>query len=72
MERMSIIYVRTTPPSFRKLGSFRETSLSLLKVNDIPNRAEVLRERLNELLKGSGDGRTYVGFDVFILAYGQR
>ena len=49
---MSIIYVCTTPPSFRKLGSFRETSLSLLKVNDIPNRAEVLRERLNELLKG--------------------
>jgi hypothetical protein len=35
---------------FGHLGSFRETSLGLLKIDDVPNRAEVLRERVNELL----------------------
>ena len=40
---MSVLYVRTSP-------LFRKTSLSLLKIDDIPNRAEVTYcERVNEL-----------------------
>ena len=44
-----LFYVRTTP-SFVDLSSLRETSRSLFKVDDVPNRAEVLSERVNELL----------------------
>jgi hypothetical protein len=33
--------------SFGDLGSLQETSLGLLKVDDAPNRAEVLRERVD-------------------------
>jgi hypothetical protein len=44
-----LFYVRTTP-SFGDLGGLHETSLGLLKVDDVPNRAEVLRERVSELL----------------------
>jgi hypothetical protein len=42
------VYFRErTTPSFDDLGSLHETSLGLLKVDDIPNRVEVLHERVD-------------------------
>ena len=54
--------------SFGDLGSLHETSLGLLKVDDVPNRAEVLRERMDQFAMGYVNKGTYIDLDIFILA----
>jgi hypothetical protein len=52
-ERMILLMcttLRNTAPEFAGLGDLYEASFSLIKVDHVPNRGEVLHEQIGQIL----------------------